>query len=118
VLGFLPRNVASSDFIFSVVGEESGFVGAAGMVCALMGVLLCALRTAAGARDALGGYIAVGAAVLIFTHAIINIGMTVKAAPIVGLPLPFISHGGSFMLCTMACVGLVQSVHVRRHDIP
>ncbi len=116
VLGFLPRNVASSDFIFSVVGEETGFVGAAGMVCALMGVLLCALRTAAGARDALGGYVAVGAATLIFTHAFINIGMTVKAAPIVGLPLPFISHGGSFMLCTMACAGLVQSVHVRRHD--
>ncbi len=116
VLGFLPRNVASSDFIFSVVGEETGFVGSAGMVCALIGVLLCALRTAAGARDALGCYVAVGAAALFFTHTFINIGMTVKAAPIVGLPLPFISHGGSFMLCTMACAGLVQSVHVRRHD--
>lgn len=116
VLGFLPRNVASSDFIFSVVGEETGFVGAAGMVCALTGVLLCALRTAAGARDVLGCYVAVGVAVLLFTHTFINIGMTVKAAPIVGLPLPFISHGGSFMLCTMACAGLVQSVHVRRHD--
>jgi rod shape determining protein RodA len=60
--------------------------------------------------------VAVGAAALFFTHTFINIGMTVKAAPIVGLPLPFISHGGSFMLCTMACAGLVQSVHVRRHD--
>ncbi len=114
VLGFLPRNVASSDFIFSVIGEETGFVGAAGVVCALIGVLVCALRTAAGAADDLGCYLAVGVAMLIFTHAFINIGMTVKAAPIVGLPLPFVSHGGSFMIAVMACCGLVQSVHIRR----
>jgi rod shape determining protein RodA len=116
VLGFLPRNVASSDFIFSVIGEETGFIGAAGVVCALIGVLLCILRTAIGARDDLGCYIAVGVATLFFTHAFTNIGMTVKAAPIVGLPLPFVSHGGSFMLCTMACAGLVQSVHIRRSE--
>lgn len=116
VLGFLPRNVASSDFIFSVIGEETGFVGAGGVVCAFVGILLCALRTAATARDDLGCYLAVGVAALLFTHAFINIGMTVKAAPIVGLPLPFVSHGGSFMLCTMACAGMVQSVHVRRHE--
>ena len=71
---------------------------------------------AATARDDLGCYLAVGVAALLFTHAFINIGMTVKAAPIVGLPLPFVSHGGSFMLCTMACAGMVQSVHVRRHE--
>jgi len=116
VLGFLPRNVASSDFVFSVIGEETGFIGAAGVVCAFIGVLLCALRTAFAARDELGCYIAVGVAALFFTHAFINVGMTVKAAPIVGLPLPFISHGGSFMICTMACAGLVQSVHIRRRE--
>ncbi|MBN2449155.1 MAG: rod shape-determining protein RodA [Lentisphaeria bacterium] len=115
VLGFLPRNVASSDFIFSVIGEETGFVGAAGILCAFMGVLLCALRTAAQARDDLGKYLAVGVAVILFTHVFINVGMTVQAAPIIGIPLPFISHGGSFLLCTMVCCGLVQSVHVRRH---
>lgn len=116
VLGFLPRNVASSDFIFSVIAEETGFIGAAGVVCAFVGVLLCALRTAFAARDELGCYVAVGVATLFFTHAFINVGMTVKAAPIVGLPLPFISHGGSFMICTMACAGLVQSVHIRRRE--
>lgn len=116
VLGFLPRNVASSDFVFSVIGEETGFVGAVGVVCAFLGILLCALRTAASAGDDLGCYLAVGVATLLFTHAFINIGMTVKAAPIVGIPLPFVSHGGSFMLCTMACAGLVQSVHVRRYE--
>ncbi len=116
VLGFLPRNVASSDFVFSVIGEEAGFVGGAGVICAFVGMLLCALRTAWGAADDLGCYLAVGVAALLFTHAFISIGMTVKAAPIVGIPLPFVSHGGSFMICTMACTGLVQSVHIRRGE--
>ena len=116
VLGFLPRNVASSDFVFSVIGEETGFVGAAGVVCAFMGLLICSFRTAAGACDDLGRNLALGVGVIFFTHVFINVGMTIRAAPIIGIPLPFISHGGSFMLCSMACCGLVQSVHIRRHE--
>ncbi|OGV65165.1 MAG: hypothetical protein A3K19_26755 [Lentisphaerae bacterium RIFOXYB12_FULL_65_16] len=118
VLGFLPRTVAPTDFIFSVIAEETGFVGSAAVVCAFIGLILCCLRTAMVAPDALGSYLAVGVATILFTHAYINIGMTMQAAPIIGIPLPFVSYGGSFMLGTMAAMGLVQSVHVRRGLIP
>ncbi len=114
VLGFLPRTVAPTDFIFSVVAEESGFVGAGAMVCAFVGVILCCLRTAAVAADRFGAYLATGVAALFFIHAFVNVGMTVGVAPIIGIPLPFVSYGGSFMLCCMIALGLVQNVHMRR----
>lgn len=118
VLGFLPKTVAPTDFIFSVIAEEAGFVGATALVCAFIAIMLCFLRTAMLARDELGMYIAVGGAVIFFTHAFINIGMTIQAAPIIGIPLPFVSYGGSFMLGTMILAGLVQSVHIRRKRHP
>lgn len=114
VLGFLPRNVAPTDFIFSVVAEESGFLGAGGLVVAFAVLVLRCLRTAALARDDFGAYLAVGVAAMFLTHAYINAGMTVRAFPIIGIPLPFVSYGGSFMLNTMISAGLVQSVYVRR----
>lgn len=114
VLGFLPRNVAMTDFIFAVIAEETGFVGAAAVVCALAGVILCCLHTASVAADALGAYIAVGIASMLIVHIYINVGMTIQAAPIIGIPLPLVSYGGSFMLGTMISLGLVQSVHIRR----
>jgi rod shape determining protein RodA len=114
VLGFLPRTVAPTDFIFSVIAEEAGFAGAGAVLCAFMGLILCMLRTATLACDEFGTYLACGVAVLFFTHVFINVGMTMQAAPIIGIPLPFVSYGGSFMLGTMVCAGLAQSVHVRR----
>ncbi len=116
VLGFLPRTVAPTDFIFSVVAEEAGFMGAGAVVCAFAGLILCCLRTAILASDDFGRYLSVGIATFFFTHTYINIGMTIQAAPIIGIPLPFVSYGGSFMLSTMICAGLVQSVHVRRKN--
>jgi rod shape determining protein RodA len=79
-----------------------------------MGLILCIIRTAMSAADEFGAYLACGVAVLFFTHVFINVGMTMRAAPIIGIPLPFVSYGGSFMLGTMLCAGLAQSVHVRR----
>jgi len=114
VLGYLPKTVASTDFIFSVIGEETGFIGAGGAVCAFLGILICCLRTAATAADRLGCLICTAVAALLLTHVYVNIGMTIQAAPIIGIPLPFLSYGGSFLLSTMICLGLVQSVHVRR----
>ena len=114
VLGFLPRTVAPTDFIFSVIAEETGFVGAGAVLCAFMGLILCMVRTALLASDDFGSYLACGVAVFFFTHVFINVGMTMRATPIIGIPLPFVSYGGSFMLGTMLCAGLAQSVHVRR----
>jgi len=116
VLGFLPQTVASSDFVFSVVAEETGFVGTTTVVCLFIALILCCLHTALVAKDPLGRYLALGVAMILFTHAFINIGMTIQAAPIIGIPLPFISHGGSFMLGTLILVGLVQSVRIRSRE--
>ncbi|NOY82697.1 MAG: rod shape-determining protein RodA [Kiritimatiellaeota bacterium] len=114
VLGFLPRKVAPTDFIFSVIAEETGFVGAVALIGAYAVLLLCCLRGAVVAGDDLGAYTAVGIATLLFTHVYINIGMTIGAAPIIGIPLPLVSYGGSFMLTCMLALGLVQSVYVHR----
>ena len=114
LLGYLPRTIATTDFIFSVIAEETGFLGAATLLALLTGLMLCFCKTALLARDRLGTFIAIGAAVIFTTHIVINISMTIKAAPIVGLPLPFVSYGGSFMLGTMLLAGLVQSVELHR----
>lgn len=118
VLGYLPRNVAPTDFIFSVIGEETGFLGAGTLVCAYIGILVCCLRAAARAPDSFGAYICVGTAAMFFIHTYINIGMSIYMAPIVGLPLPLISYGGSFIMSMLISLGLVQSVYVRRDTAP
>ncbi len=113
ILGFLPRSVAPTDFIFSVIAEELGFGGSA-LVLGLFGVLCWGgMRTAAAARDKLGRLLCVGVTGLLFCHVFVNIAMTVGLMPITGLPLPLLSYGGSFMLVVMAALGLVQSVHIR-----
>ena len=114
VLGYLPRTVAPTDFIFSVIAEESGFVGAALVVLTFAGIILRCLRTAALAANDFGAYLCIGVASLFFTHAYINIGMTIQAAPIIGIPLPLVSYGGSFMLSCMICLGLVQNIYIRQ----
>jgi rod shape determining protein RodA len=114
VLGYLPKTVAPTDFIFSVIAEEIGFVGSACVVCLLICLILCSCRTAILAADELGSFLAVGIAAIFATHTFINIGMTIQAAPIIGIPLPFVSYGGSFMFGSMMLAGLGQSVHMRR----
>ncbi len=114
VLGFLPRTVAPTDFIFSVVAEETGFAGAAGVLALYAVTLASGVRTALRARDKTGQLLAAGLVALLFTHVFVNVGMTVGLLPVTGLPLPLISYGGSFMVSTMLALGLIQSVHVRR----
>ncbi len=112
VLGYLPKTIAPTDFIFSVIAEELGFLGG-GMVILLFSILLlCLFRTAITARDRLGCVLATGVAVFFATHIVVNLAMTMGAAPIVGIPLPFVSYGGSFMLGTMMLAGLAQSVQL------
>jgi rod shape determining protein RodA len=111
---FIPSQ--STDFIFTVSGEELGFVGCITII-ALLGVLLLrALRIAARADDQFGLLVASGVAIWFAVQAFINIGMTIGIMPVTGIPLPFVSYGGSAMFADMMAIGLLQSVH-RRHYV-
>jgi len=115
-LGYLPRSVAHSDFIFSVIAEEKGFLGSITVV-GLFGVVLWnGLRIAGLARDRFGALLALGVTVLIAVHVFVNIAMTIGLVPVKGIPLPFISYGGTFVLSCCLLQGLVQSVYRFRRD--
>ncbi|MCA1808883.1 MAG: rod shape-determining protein RodA, partial [Lentisphaerae bacterium] len=113
ILGFLPRTVAPNDFIFSVIAEEKGFMGALGIIILFAVVLHGAFRAALQAPDRIGRLLCVGVAALIFCHVFVNIAMTIGLLPITGLPLPLLSYGGTFMISVMIALGLVQSVYIR-----
>ncbi len=112
-LGFLPRRVSNNDFIFSVLAEETGFVGAMALLAAYVVLLYTILRSAFFAQDSFARQSGIGIAVLIFVHLFINIGMSVGVTPITGLPLPFLSYGGSFVVSMMLALGFMQSVYRR-----
>jgi rod shape determining protein RodA len=113
-LGYLPRSVAHNDFIFSVIAEESGFVGSV-IVLTLYGVVLFSgIRIAGQARDRLGKTMAVGAVTLLFSHVFINIGMNIRIMPVTGVPLPLLSYGGSSVLGSLIAIGMLQNVYIYR----
>lgn len=115
-LGYLPKMVADSDFIFPVIAEETGFAGAFSVIL-LYGLLLFSiLRTALLAPDLFGRYLCVGIAAILMTHVFINIGMCVRLVPVTGLPLPFISYGGTFLVAMLCYLGIAQSVYAHRND--
>jgi len=115
-LGYLPQAVAHNDFIFSVIAEETGFLGSAFVVGLFCLIVANGIRIAGLARDRFGMQLAVGVSVLFLVHFFINIGMTIGITPITGLPLPFLSYGGSFVLSCFILQGLVQSVYRYRKD--
>ena len=110
-LGYLPKAASLDDFIFSVLAEETGLFGTYFVLVLYFILIFYTLRIATMARDRFGCYICVGISLLMITHVWINIGMTLGIMPITGLPLPFLSYGGSFMLVCFFCQGLVQSVY-------
>lgn len=114
VLGFLPQTVAPTDFIFSVVAEETGFVGSTLLLAVFGAILVMSVYIAMKAPDALGRNLACGIGILFCVHIYVNIGMTIGLAPIIGIPLPFVSYGGSFMIVTLAAVGVLQNVYALR----
>ncbi|MEI8139066.1 MAG: rod shape-determining protein RodA [bacterium] len=114
ILGFLPRTVAPTDFIFSVITEELGFLGALGVLTMYGGLVVCGLYAAMMARDKMGRVLCVGIVMMVFTHAFVNMAMTIGVLPVVGIPLPLVSYGGTFMVITLFALGLIQSVYVRR----
>jgi len=103
-----------SDFIFAVIGEELGFIGVLILVALLLVVVLRLLRGAIRARDMMGQLIAVGVATLILFQSVVNIGMNIGMLPATGVPLPFVSSGGSSLIAFLMAEGLVQSVNLRR----
>ena len=105
-----------TDFIFAVAGEELGFIGCATIVVLLGLVIFRAVRIAARADDAFGLMVAAGIAIWFAVQAFINIGMTIGIAPVTGIPLPFVSYGGSALFADMIAIGVLQSIH-RRHRV-
>jgi rod shape determining protein RodA len=115
-LGYLPRAVAHNDFIFSVIAEESGFVGSVIVLTLYGAVLFVGIRIAGQARDRLGKLMAVGVVALLFSHVFINIGMNIRMMPVTGVPLPLLSYGGSSVLVSMIAMGLLHNVHIHRRN--
>lgn len=112
-LGFLPEQ--HTDFIFSVLGEELGFL-ASGFVLLLYIILLWRCIAIAGdARDLFGALAAVGIGCMFAFYGLVNLAMVMGMAPVTGLPLPFLSYGGSSMVSSLAAVGILLSIHVRRY---
>jgi rod shape determining protein RodA len=111
-LSFLPEQ--HTDFIFSVLAEEWGLMGAAAVLAVFFMIIIWGLRVAHGCRDLFGMMIAVGVTSMLFWQVIINIGMVMGLLPVVGVPLPFISYGGSSILMMMVCLGLLINIRMRR----
>ncbi|MGH1505041.1 MAG: FtsW/RodA/SpoVE family cell cycle protein [Acidimicrobiales bacterium] len=112
-LDFVPAQ--ETDFIFTVIAEETGFVGAVtvlGIQALIMGRILRASRLS---RDGFGTLICVGVFMMLLIQTFQNVGMALKLMPITGIPLPFVSYGGSSLLTSLVAVGLVQSVVIHRH---
>jgi rod shape determining protein RodA len=103
-LAFLPAQ--HTDFIFPVVGEELGFVGVVAALALFTGLLFVLLRIARRATDPFASLCVFGTAGMLFTHIVENIGMSVNLMPVTGIPLPFFSYGGSFLLACFAGVGI------------
>ncbi len=112
-LEFLPER--HTDFIYSVLSEEHGFVGSIAVVGLFCFLFLTGIRIAMNSRDKFGALLTVGVLCYVFWHMLVNIGMVIGLLPIVGVPLPLLSYGGSGMLTTMAGLGIVSSVAYRRY---
>ena len=111
-LRFIPER--QTDFIFSVLSEEHGFIGSIIVLFLFLIILLNILDTAGQSRDKLGVFICIGCASLVFCQVLINVGMTIGLFPVVGIPLPLLSYGGSNMMTIFITLGLVSSVYTHK----
>jgi len=111
-LNFVPEH--SRDFIFTVVGEEFGYAGSLTLIAFYAIVLFAALRAMLAARDRFGVLLAAGLVAMLAFHITVNIGMTVGIMPITGIPLPFMSYGGTAVLTDFAAVGLLLNIYLQR----
>jgi rod shape determining protein RodA len=113
-LGFLPQTVSNSDFIFPVIAEEWGFIGSTSLVILYIILVGSMIRTALLTKEPFGQYIAIGTSSIFFMHSVVNIGMSIRLMPVTGLPLPFLSYGGTFVVVSLSYMGLLQSIYIHR----
>ncbi len=111
-LRFLPAQ--HTDFAFSVIGEEFGFIGVVFVLGLFYYILMRGIHIAAVSRNKFAGLLAIGAVTIIGFHVIVNVGMTVGVMPVTGIPLPFISYGGSSLIANMILIGFVMNASIRR----
>ena len=107
-MGILPTK--HTDFIFSVISEEFGFIGALLVLLVLFLIIARCIKASQGAKDLFGRYICIGLAAMFIFHTFENAGMCIGLMPVTGIPLPFISYGGTSLITNMAAIGLVLSV--------
>jgi len=107
-LRYVPEQ--RTDFIFSAIGEELGFIGAAGFLALYAILIACLVASSLRARDLFGLLVGAGVTTLLAVHVLVNIGMSVGLVPVVGIPLPLVSHGGTAAMITLASLGVVASV--------
>jgi rod shape determining protein RodA len=107
-----------TDFIFTAVGEQLGFVGGILVIAAFLVLVWRLLVIAANARDRFGALVALGIAAMFVFHVFVNIGMTIGIMPVTGLPLPFLSAGGSSFLNFSIALGIANSIWLRRSPVP
>ena len=111
-LGYLyPK---TTDFIFAVIGEEMGFIIAGAIIVVYVILLTKSIKIAKTAKDDLGAYLASGISGILFFHMLENIGMTMGLLPITGIPLPFVSYGGSSMLTNLTLIAILLNISARR----
>ena len=111
-LSYLPEH--HTDFIFSLLSEEFGFVGSVTVLFLFLFLFFRGLRLARNSTDMAGSLLAVGVVTLLAFHVFVNVSITIGILPVTGLPLPFLSYGGSFYLTVMTSIGILLSVNARR----
>ena len=112
-LQFLPTK--HSDFVFSVLGEEWGFLGTSTVIFLYVTMLIWGLSIARNAKDTFGAMVAIGVTGMFFWPAAMNIGMVLGLAPVIGVPLPLFSYGGSSLVSAYIGLGLLLNISMRRY---
>jgi rod shape determining protein RodA len=114
-LNFLPSQ--PTDFIFAVLSEKMGFIGGILVILLFVALMLRGVVIASRAADRFGLFMSVGIVTMLLVHIVINIGMNIGLMPVTGIPLPFVSYGGTSLLVSLLAVGLLQSIAIRRKKI-
>jgi rod shape determining protein RodA len=116
-LNFLPSLAQHTDFIFAVLAEKMGFVGAGLLILLFMALFWRGITIAYRSQDRFGMFVATGIVAMLLFHFFINVGMNIGIAPVTGIPLPFVSYGGTSLITAMAGLGLLESIAVRRKKL-